>query len=102
MSDTFRITERGEYICIQVRLQPRASRNGFGGVSGDSIRVRLTSPPIDDRANRQLIEFLSDELDFPASRIVLLSGQKSRSKVVGFKGISKEELSHALHNILYN
>jgi len=102
VSDAFRITERGEYTCIQVRLQPRASRNGFAGVTGDSLKIRLTSPPIDDRANRQLIEFLSEELDFPASRIALLSGQKSRSKVVGFKGISKEELSLALHNILYN
>ena len=102
MSETPRITEQGEYVCIQVRLQPRASRNGFAGLSGDSLKIRLTSPPIDDRANRQLVQFLSDELDLPPSRIVLLSGQKSRSKTVGFRGISRDELLRTLHNILYN
>lgn len=102
MSDTLRITERGGYVCVQIRLQPRASRNVFAGITGDSLKIRLTSPPVDDRANRQLIEFLSDALGFPAGRITLLSGHKSRSKLVGFKGTSKEELSLALHNILYN
>ncbi len=102
MSETLRITEQGEYVCVQVRLQPRASRNGFAGLSGDSLKIRLTSPPIDDRANRQLIQFLAEELDLPPSRIVLLGGHKSRSKVVGFKGITRDELTRAFHNILYN
>jgi len=102
VSETLRITEQGDYVCIQVRLQPRASRNGFAGISGDSLKIRLTSPPIDDRANRQLIHFLAEELDLTPSRVVLLSGQKSRSKVVGFKGITREELARTLHNILYN
>ncbi|RPI28500.1 MAG: DUF167 domain-containing protein [Acidobacteria bacterium] len=102
MTNQLRITTQGDYSCLQVRLQPRASRNELAGVVENSLKVRLTSPPVEDRANRQLVEFLADLLDLPRRDVVLLHGQKSRAKTIGVKGISTEDLARRLHNILYN
>ncbi len=102
MTDALKITTQGEFSCIQVHLQPRASRNEVVGVVEQGLKIRLNAPPVDDRANRQLVEFLAETLDMPRRDVVLLHGQKSRFKTVGFKGISAEVLSRRFHNILYN
>jgi uncharacterized protein (TIGR00251 family) len=102
MTEPLRITNQGEFSCIQVRLQPRASRNEIVGVVEHGLKIRLNAPPVDDRANRQLVDFLAQALALPRRDVVLLHGQKSRVKTVGFKGISVGDLAHRLHNILYN
>ncbi|RPJ61068.1 MAG: YggU family protein [Acidobacteria bacterium] len=102
MIDEIKITTQGEYSCLQVHLQPRASRNEISGVVEQGLKIRLTAPPVDDRANRQLVDFLAETLDLPRRDVVLLHGQKSRSKTVGFKSIDRDELARRLHNILYN
>jgi len=102
MKDALKITIQAEFTCIQVHLQPRASRNEIVGIVEQGLKIRLNAPPVDDRANRQLVEFLAETLDLPKRDVVLLRGQKSRSKTVGFKGIPSAELTRRLHNILYN
>ncbi len=102
MTDELKITTQGEFSCIQVHLQPRASRNEVVGVVEQGLKIRLNAPPVDDRANRQLVDFLAKTLDVPRRDVVLLHGQKSRSKTVGFRGIEAQELARRLHNILYN
>jgi len=102
MPRELRITRQGEFTCIQVHLQPRASRNEIVGLVEQGLRIRLSAPPVDDRANRQLVEFLAETLGLPRRDVVLLHGQKSRSKTVGFKGLKPEDLAHRFHNILYN
>jgi len=97
-----RITQQGEFACIQVRLQPRASRNELTGIVEQSLKIRLTSPPVEDRANRQLVEFLADLLSVPRRNVIVLHGQKSRLKTVGFRGLPVEDLTRRIHNILYN
>jgi hypothetical protein len=102
MTDQVKITTQGEFSCIQVHLQPRASRNEVVGVVQEGLKVRLCAPPVDDRANRQLVDFLAETLDLPRPNIVLLHGQKSRLKTVGFRGIEPGDLARRFHNILYN
>lgn len=102
MATELRVTTQGEFACIQVHLQPRASRSEVVGVVEQGLKVRLTAPPVDDRANRQLVDFLAESLDLPRRDVVLLHGQKSRSKTIGFKGIAPQDLVRRIHNILYN
>ena len=102
MADQLKITSQGEYACLQVHLQPRASRNEVVGIVEQGLKIRLSAPPVDDRANRQLVDFLAKTLDLPRREVVLLHGQKSRTKTVGFKGLSAEDLARRIHNILYN
>jgi len=81
----FKKTKRG--IVIQVRVQPRSSRKGIEGVTGDTLKINLTAPPVDGAANQQLIEVLSEELKLRKSSIRILKGKSSRYKTVEIKGI---------------
>lgn len=79
-------------ITINVRVQPRSSRKGISGVSGETLKVRLTSPPVDNAANEQLIELLSEELGVKKSAISIIRGQSSRDKVVEIRGFAGLQL----------
>jgi len=69
-------------LILRVRVQPRASRDECCGLQGDSIRIRLTAPPVDGKANAGLIAFLAKWFRVPKSGIRILSGETSRDKRV--------------------
>ncbi len=80
-----------EYM-FSVRLTPRASRDGIAGWEGDVLRVRVTAPPIEGRANDALIRLLARALDVPTSRLRVVRGQTQRNKVVAVEGLSGEDV----------
>jgi uncharacterized protein (TIGR00251 family) len=69
-------------------VQPRAGRTQVVGRHGEALKVRVTAPPVDGRANAATIELLGTTLGVPASRIVLLSGAQSRLKRFHIAGLS--------------
>ncbi|MDH3612607.1 MAG: DUF167 domain-containing protein [Gammaproteobacteria bacterium] len=70
----------GGNLVLQVRVQPRASRNEILGVSDAQLRVRTTAPPVDGKANKAVIRLLADYLQVPPSRIRLTHGTTHRNK----------------------
>jgi len=87
-------------ICLRVRIQPRASRNEIVGPHGNALKIRLSAPPLDNRANRLLQEFLAEILSVGKDRITILSGVRSRTKTVGILGVSASELLNRLAQYL--
>jgi hypothetical protein len=87
MQIPFKKTKEG--IVIQVKVQPRSSRKGIEGVTGDTLKINLTAPPVDGAANEQLIEILSVELKIRKSSIRILKGASSRYKTVEIKGVKE-------------
>ena len=83
-------------VRLRLRIQPRASREEVAGVSGDTIRIRLTAPPVDGAANEALVRFLSDRLRVPRSAIELVAGMAGRTKLVAVSGISAAEAAARL------
>lgn len=78
-------------IRIRVKVIPRAKTNQISGIMDDgSLKVRLTAPPVDGRANQALIDMLADTLDLPKSNISIIAGSKSRNKRLRIVGISLE------------
>ena len=73
-------------ISFAVKIQPRARRNAVVGELGDALKIALTAPPVDGRANEACVEFLADLLDLPRSSITIVSGQSSRNKVIRVAG----------------
>lgn len=67
---------------LSLRVQPRASADTIGEVSGDSLKIRLTAPPVEGRANAHLRRFLAKLFAVPQSRIELVSGEQARLKRV--------------------
>lgn len=85
------IKELADGIAIKVRVQPRASKNAVMGIMGDSLKINLTSPPVDGEANAACIAFIAAILNLPKSVVNLTGGQKNRSKVIKITGIDKNK-----------
>lgn len=77
---------------LRVYVQPRASRNEVVGLHGEALKIRLTTPPVDGKANKALLAFLSKLLHIPKSSVSLHSGHQNRNKVVSIDGIQEEQL----------
>jgi uncharacterized protein (TIGR00251 family) len=92
-----RIEERSGAVRISVHVQPRASRNEIAGIHGDAIKVRLTSPPVDGAANEALVIFLTERFAVPRHAITIVSGARSRAKVVEVAGLTAAELRKMLN-----
>jgi len=83
----FRLHDGETGTALAVRVIPRARKNEMaGGLKDGTIKIRLTSPPIEDRANQALIAFLADLLDLPRARIQIVAGHKGRNKLVAVLG----------------
>ena len=79
-------------ICLKIKVLPRASKTEFCGIAGDEIKIKLQSPPVDGKANKALIEFLSEFFGISKSCVELLSGETSRKKRVFLHGVSEESV----------
>lgn len=72
----------GDALILDCHLQPKASNNAFVGLHGERLKIRLTAPPVDGKANALLLAFLAEEFAVGKSSVTLLSGQQSRQKRV--------------------
>ena len=86
------LREGPDGVAFAVRVQPRARRNAIVGELGDALKIALTAPPVDGRANEACIEFFADLLDVPRASVTISSGQSSRNKVIRVAGISAAEV----------
>ncbi len=95
MAFTVRDTAQGAQFAL--RVQPRASRNAVAGVMGEAIKLAITAPPVDGKANQAVIEYLSDLFRVSKSSIVIVSGETGRNKVIAIRGLSAEQVRKVLN-----
>ena len=69
-------------LLLDCHLQPRASKDEFAGLHGERLKIRLTAPPLDGKANAQLLAFLAVAFGVAKSQVSLESGEQSRQKRV--------------------
>jgi uncharacterized protein (TIGR00251 family) len=86
------VQQTGDGISFAVKIHPRAKKNAITGELGDTLKVSLTAPPVEGRANEACIEFFANLLKVPRSSVTIASGQKSRRKVIRVAGLSAEEV----------
>jgi uncharacterized protein (TIGR00251 family) len=84
----FRIRESGADIEVPLHVQTRARRTQIAGLYDRTLKVKISAPPVDDAANRAIVEFFSALLGHPKSRFHIISGEKSRTKVLRIEGMS--------------
>ncbi len=84
---------------FRVRVQPRARKNAVVGEIGDALKIALTAPPVEGRANDACIEFLAEFLKVPRSSVTIAAGQTSRHKVVRVRGMTAAELADRLRAV---
>ena len=93
-----RIEDGKAGVCFAVKVHPRAKKNAITGEVGDGLKLSLTAPPIEGRANEGCIEFFAQLLKVPRSSVTIASGHTSRNKVIRVAGLSVEEVRRRLYD----
>jgi hypothetical protein len=86
------VREAGGVVSFFVRVQPRASRDEVAGEWQGALRIRLTAPAIEDRANESLRRFLADRLNVPLAAVRIAHGGRSRNKRVEIRGVTVKQV----------
>jgi uncharacterized protein (TIGR00251 family) len=90
------VTEHAEGWVLPVRAQPGARRAGVQGEQAGALKVAVTAPPEDGRANQALVEELRRALKLKRSQIELVGGMTSRDKRFLIRGLTRAELEARL------
>jgi hypothetical protein len=90
------IQENGDRLEFRLHVLPRAKRSEIAGLHGGALKVKISAPPMDNAANRAIIQYFSTLLGIPKSNIQILSGLKSRDKRLQIRGVSLKGFLHHL------
>ena len=94
------LTQHKDGLVLPVRAQPRAKKNGPQGEHNGALKVAVTAPPEDGRANKALIAVLAKVLKLKKSQIELLTGATSRDKTFLLREVTAEEIQDRMAEIL--
>lgn len=93
------IKETGKGISFAVRVIPRASRREVAGVRGDTLKIKLTAPPVEGKANEACVDLIADFLRVPKSSVTIIAGSKTKNKRLFVAGIGRELLESRLRQL---
>ena len=88
----WQLREHGSSLDIALFVQPRAGRNATAGLYRGALKIRVTAPPVENAANQAVIDFFASTLKIPKSRMKIVSGRRSKAKILRIEGISRIEL----------
>jgi uncharacterized protein (TIGR00251 family) len=83
-------------LSFAVKVHPRARKNAVTGTVGDALKLSLTAPPVEGKANQAVVEFFADFFQISRSSVTITSGESSRLKIVRITGITAEQLRQRL------
>ena len=87
-------------ITLKIHLLPRASRDEICGLHGDALKIKVTAPPVEGKANMALQRFIAEKLHLASSQVEIMAGKRSREKILKVSGISRAEVEKALGILL--
>lgn len=79
-----------------VKIHPRAKKNAVTGIIGDVLKVSLTAPPVDGKANDACVDFFAKLLKVPRSSVTIAAGQTSRNKVIRIASLTSQQVRERL------
>jgi uncharacterized protein (TIGR00251 family) len=83
-------------VSFAVRVHPRAKKNAITGELGEALKLSLTTPPVEGRANEACVEFFAKLLKVPRSSVTIASGLSSRNKVIRVVGVTASQVREHL------
>jgi uncharacterized protein (TIGR00251 family) len=90
------IHETSGGVTFAVKIHPRAKKSAITGQIGDALKVSLTAPPVDGKANEACIEFFANLLKVARSSVTIAAGQTSRNKVIRVAGLTAQQVKDRL------
>jgi uncharacterized protein (TIGR00251 family) len=94
-----RVVKSGSVI-LSLYVQPKASQNRFLAIHDNALKLAITSPPIDGKANKAVVSFLAKFFGVAKSKVSLKSGHQSRHKQCLLEGISVQEVQQKIKEYL--
>ena len=92
------IHESAGAVTFAVKVHPRAKKNAITGELGEALKVALTAPPVEGRANEACVEFFAKLLKVPRSSVSIAAGETTRNKIIRVAGITAEQVREQLKN----
>jgi uncharacterized protein (TIGR00251 family) len=84
---------------FHVKVHPRARKNAITGVVGEALKLALTAPPVEGRANEACIAYLAEFLNVPRSSVTIAAGESGRQKLIRVVGLSAAQVEEKLRAI---
>jgi len=97
INNYFKIT--GNDIIIKVKIIPGSSKNKIIGVYNDSLKITITAPPVEGKANKKCITYLAKYFNVAKSKIEIISGQTSKNKFIKIYDINQKEFLEKIEKI---
>ena len=95
------MAKKPEASCtLKVRVQPKASRNQVDGFEDGTLRLRVTAPPTEGKANAGVIALMAKTLGVSKSRLEIVRGHGSRDKVVAIDTLSEQEVHRRIAAVI--
>ncbi len=91
-----KLKETDKGVTFELRVIPRSSGCAISGIQDGALKIRITAPPLEGRANEECIRFISDLLKIRKSSVEITSGGKSRKKTVSIAGVKKKDIEALL------
>jgi uncharacterized protein len=91
-----RYSQHDRGLTFAVRVVPRASRSAVGGEYNGALRVRISAPPVDGAANRELTRVLARSFRVPQNAVEIISGSNSKNKIVRLQGANATRLEQLM------
>jgi uncharacterized protein len=85
---------------FRIKVHPRANKNAITGETGETLKLALTAPPIEGRANEACVAFFADFLNVPRSSVTIAAGETSPNKLIRISGLSAAEVEAKLRTAL--
>ncbi len=102
-SREFKLSNGKQGAALTIRVTPRARKTEIGGVMGDgTLRIRISAPPVEGKANKALIAFLSDVLGVRKNKIEIVAGERGHDKIVSVIGLPASEAEAAIKKWIEN
>lgn len=98
INDYFKIT--GNDIVIKVKIVPGSSKNKIVGVYNDALKITITTPPVEGKANKKCITYLAKYFNVAKSKVEIISGQTSKNKLIKIYDISQENFLERIEKIV--
>lgn len=84
--------EKPEGVFFQIKVLPRSSRCEMAGMHGEALKVKITAPPVEGKANDEIVRFLSRYLKVKAAQVSIVNGEHSHIKTIAVTGITGQQL----------
>lgn len=94
------IEKKPDGIILNLYVQPKSAKNAVAGLYNNALKIRITAPPTDNKANQMCLKFLAKELSLPKSSLELVSGQTSRNKQVFIPYTSLKEKNNQENQLI--